>query len=540
MNAKNSSADHVAFRSAKGRLFAERKATKPACLLVLGAVGLAAATAWWCLPGRPSAAILDAAQPTARRPRIHPDYDGLVVPPNLAPLNFRIEEPGGLFFIRIRSRRGPPVEILSRSGDVEIPLDRWRRLLAENRGAELSIDVYARPREGSWRRYESVTNEIAQEQIDPYIAYRVLRPDAVYYRSIGIYQRHLESYECSAVLHGRWFGEGCLNCHAFPNADPSHLSLHVRGRYGEAAVLVEGDGAYTAAGRLGYAAWHPSGKLVVFSRFEIQLYYHTARGHTRGATDSDSMLTYYRLDRRTLKTAPPIADKARLETHPTWSPDGRYLYFASAPKPWADGQSFPAEHYAQVRYDLKRVRYDIEKDHWGPVETVLSASRTGRSNVSPRISPDGRFVLFCTCDYGEFPVYQPDSDLYLLNLKSGKYWKLECNSPCADSWHCWSSNGRWIVFSSKRPTGVFTRLYLCHVDKDGRTSKPFLLPQRDPGCDDDLLSVYNLPEFITGPVRVSPAALLQAVRDTERVQVDGITGATAKLPFPEPWRLAPQ
>jgi len=118
-----------------------------------------------------------------------------------------------------------------------------------------------------------------------------------------------------------------------------------------------------------------------------------------------------------------------------------------------------------------------------------------------------------------------------LNLQSGDFWKLECNREFADSWHCWSSNGRWIVFSSKRPTGIFTRLYLCHVDSTGHASRPFLLPQRDPGHDDDLLSVYNLPEFITGPVRVSPASLLDAVRSGRRVHVEGIQDET-----PQPTR----
>jgi hypothetical protein len=137
------------------------------------------------------------------------------------------------------------------------------------------------------------------------------------------------------------------------------------------------------------------------------------------------------------------------------------------------------------------------------------------------------------CNHGGFALYQPESDLYLLNLESGEYQPLECNSEFAESWHCWSSNGRWIVFSSKRPTGIFTQLYLCHIDRDGHASKPFLLPQRDPGHDDALVALYNLPEFMTGPVPASPAALLHAMRGTDRVQVDGITSATSSLPSPE-------
>lgn len=510
-------------------------AKETACLLSLGAVSLVAA-AWWCLPRRPSEQVLRTARLASRAPRIHPDYHGLVLPPNIAPLNFRIVESGDLFYVRIRSLRGTAVEILSRAREIEIPLGAWRRLLAENRGNPLSIVVYARTGEGGWWRYEPLTSKIAEEEIDRYLAYRQLRPDALYYRNIGIYQRHLETFQESPVLDGRWFGGGCVNCHAFRNGDPRDLSLHFRGGYGDAALLVQDGQVHTVAARLGHAAWHPSGVVVVFSRFDIQLFYHTARNQTRDAADADSLLGYYRLDQKQLKTAPPLADKAQLETQPAWSPDGRYLYFASAPKRWADAGTFPAEHYARIQYDLKRVRYDVRTDQWGDVETVLSAQRTGKSNLNPRPSPDGRFLLFGMCNYGGFALYQPDSDLYLLNLESGEYRRLECNSEFAESWHGWSSNGRWIVFSSKRPSGIFTRLYLCHVDKAGRTSKPFVLPQRNPGYYDDLLSLYNLPEFFGGPVSVSPAELLNAVRDDARVQVDGITGATAKVRFPERWR----
>lgn len=508
-----------------------------AILLVLGASAMALAAVLGCLPRRPSEQLLQTARLAARPPRIHPDYGGLVIPPNIAPLNFRVEEPGELFLVRVHSRRGTPIEIVSRSGDIEIPLPAWRRLLSENRGAALAVEVYARTSEGIWCRYPALMNEIAADEIDSHIAYRRLKPDALYYRNIGIYQRDLETFEESAVLDGRWFGDGCVNCHAFRQGDPKQLSLHFRGGYGDAALFAQEGQVHTVPTRLGHAAWHPSGKVVAFSHFDIQMFYHTARSQTRDAIDSDSLLGYYRLDRKLLKTAPPLADKGWLETQPAWSPDGRYLYFASAPKLWPGTRIFPAEHYDQVRYDLKRVPYDVQTDQWGEVETVLAAQRTGKSNLNPRPSPDGRFLLFSTCHHGGFALYQPESDLYLLDLKSGEYRKLECNSAFAESWHSWSSNGRWVVFSSKRPTGIFTRLYLCHVDKDGHTSKPFILPQRDPGYYDDLLPLYNVPEFMTGPVPTSPAALLQAVRDTERVQVDGITGATAKAPFPERRRL---
>ncbi len=491
-------------------------------VLIMVGVAVVGTVATTLIFSRPlDEAALAEARLIARRPRIQPEYFDVVIPPNIAPLNFRIEESGDQFVVRIHAVKGGAVEIVSRSPEIVIPPGAWRRLLMENRGNTLTIDVFVR-REAAWWRYGSLKNRIAEEEIDSHIVYRRLRPDALYYRTIGIYQRDLESYRESAVLDGRWFGEGCVHCHAFQERNPARMSLNFRGRYGDGCLFAHDGQIHTLAARLGHAAWHPSGKVVAFSRFDIQLFYHTARMQTRDAMDSNSDLAYYRLDRRELKTVAAIADPFQLETQPSWSPDGRYLYFASAAKLWPDYVTFPSEYFSRLRYDLKRVRYDVEADRWGPVETVLSAEQTGKSNANPRVSPDGRFLLFTLCDHGNFALYQPESDLYVLNLEDGKYRKLECNSEFAESWHSWSSNGRWIVFSSKRPTGIFTRLYLAYLDSDGRAAKPFLLPQRDPGFYDDFLGLYTLPEFVDGPIAASPRALLSAVRDTNRVPVEDI------------------
>ena len=156
-----------------------------------------------------------------------------------------------------------------------------------------------------------------------------------------------------------------------------------------------------------------------------------------------------------VKTTPALAQKDRLETYPAWSPDGRFLYFCSAPLTWTDRNVIPAQ-YDQIKYDLVRVAYDVHRDAWGPAETILSAQDTGLSILEPRISPDGRWLLFCMCKYGCFPVYQQSSDLYLIDLEAAErtgryeYRRLEVNSDESESWHSWSSNSRWIAFSSKR------------------------------------------------------------------------------------------
>jgi Tol biopolymer transport system component len=239
------------------------------------------------------------------------------------------------------------------------------------------------------------------------------------------------------------------------------------------------------------------------------------------------------VDQQKVRTAPVLSDPNRLETQPSWSPDGMFLYFASAPKLWTDMKRFPPDRYADLRYDIQRVAYDQATDTWGPIETVVSSIQMGKSCVLPRISPDGRFLLFSTCDYGCFPIYQPSTDLYIKDLRTGEVRRLECNSDFTDSWHTWSGNGRWIVFSSKRPTGRFTRLYLSFIDENGRSSKPFVLPQEDPEFYDSFLYAYNVPELISGPVKVSHRRLIQAVRSHKAIQVDALTRATPKA---EPWK----
>ena len=54
------------------------------------------------------------------------------------------------------------------------------------------------------------------------------------------------------------------------------------------------------------------------------------------------------------------------------------------------------------------------------------------------------------------------------------------NSEDTESFHNWSTNSRWLVVSSRRDDGLFTRPYFCHVDTDGKVTKAFMLPQRNP------------------------------------------------------------
>ncbi len=491
-----------------------------------------------------------------RPAKIQPDYAGSVIPPNIAPLNFIIQQDGADYFVKIYSEKGNPIEIYSKKPTVVIPKRPWHELLDSNRGRQLNMDIYVKSGAGAsssegenigWSRFRTVTARIAAEDIDNFLVYRRIRPGHSTWRDMGIYQRNLSSFDESAILNNGHFKHGCVNCHTFCGNRSEKMLISIRSPvYGSSALLVEGDKVRKIGTKFGYSSWHPSGRVAAFSVNKVRQIFHSAASEVRDVIDLDSLISYYLVDSTTVKTAPNLAKKDRLETYPAWSADGRHLYFCSAPVTWSDKTVIP-ESYDQIKYDLVRSSYDIESDRWGPLETVLCSQDTGLSILLPRISPDGRWLLFCMCDYGCFPVHQQSSDLYLMDLEAAKqtgqykYSRLDINSNESESWHSFSTNSRWIVFSSKRNSGVFTRTYIAYVDKSGKVHKPIRLPQKDPAYYDSCLWTYSVPELVTEPVRVSREKLGRAVRGSEKISVKmPVTMATPKAGEPpgyqEPWQ----
>ncbi len=484
-----------------------------ACVVVL--LGISALVAWQRRSFDFSAAVA-----VNRQPGIRPDYSDTTIPPNIAPLSFLVEEPGTGYAVRIRAERGEPIELRARGARIVIPTARWRELLGANRGRKLFIDVCVRDDEGTWKRFEPIINTIAESEIDNYLFYRLNRAIHHLFVDLNIHQRDLRTYEESLVVSNRSFGGACVNCHTISPHHPGQMILQTRGAVSGMIVIRNGKvqrvdtrslvrPGESDRGRLGkafatYSAWHPNGNVLAFSANDIFQFFH-AIGEVRDVFDGASDLALYHVDSNTVTTTPAISQPDRRETFPAWSPDGRSLYFSSA-------ESLPKKQYREVRYDLMRIGYDPETGAWGDLETVLSSEETGMSITQPRISPDGKWLLFCMSDYGSFPVYRPSSNLYLLDLESGAYHRLAVNSPRSESWHSWSANSRWIAFASKRRDGLFARLYFSYIDESGHAHKPLVLPQKDPTFYDRFIKTYNVPELAPFPAPVDSRTLGRAIR----------------------------
>lgn len=488
-----------------------------ACLLPLGVWAFLA----WHRPrfDFETADVLD------RPPSIRPDYRETVVPPNIAPLNFIVEEPGTDCVVRISAAQGEAIELRARNSQVAIPARAWRQLLEANRGKKFFMDICVRNADGMWRRFQPIANTVADSEIDNYLFYRLLKPVHTVYGEIGIYQRDLRTYTETPVVENKSFGGACVNCHTFAPNHPDRMLLQTRGtkndvNYSGTVVVRDGriDKVDTRSlakasgadrGRIGqamaaYAAWHPGGEFAAYSANDIFQFFHAVED-VRDVFDSESDLALYHVDSNRVSTSPKISRPDRLETFPAWSPDGRVLYFCAA-------DPLPRPQYKQVRYDLMRIAYDPGSGAWGELETVLRSKDTGLSITEPRVSPDGKWLLFCMSDYGSFPVYRSSSDLYLLNLETREHHRLAVNSPRSESWHCWSANSRWIAFASKRRDGVFGRIYFSYVDPTGRAHKPLRLPQEDPTFDDSLIKTYSVPELAPVPAPAHSRTLGRAVR----------------------------
>ncbi len=456
-------------------------------------------------------------------PQLYPDYVNVTIPPNIAPLNFAIQETAKKYLVRISSTEGKEITIIGKSPDIIIPMHAWKRLLQKNRGNDLNIDIATLNDDGKWRRFQTIINPIAEEEVDAYLAYRLIGCAYNYWKKMGIYERNVETFQERPLLTNKVTDGNCMNCHNVCGNDPDDMLFHMRG--GEASgmmLLHDGElkkvNTSTEFNKAGaYPSWHPNKNLIALSVNKLILFFH-ATGEPRDVLDMASDIIVYDIKQNMVTSSPKISGDEYMETFPCWSPAGNYLYFCRT-KPlenfFTEGSS--DLQWDQIRYDLARIPFDVESDTWGDVEILIDASKTGKSVTMPRVSPDGRFLLFCSTDYSNFPIYLSSSDIYLLNLETMQIVDPPINTERPETFHSWSSNSRWFVFSSKRDDGVAARPHYSYIDRDGRVSKPFVLPQKNPEFYQSYLLTYNVPEIMKKAFPVNWRRITKVAFNSEKV-----------------------
>ncbi len=445
-------------------------------------------------------------------PPMEPDYSFVTVPRNIAPLNFSYNgDEECALKVDGKTIRG-------KKGLFSLGERLWKKLMEKD---EVEMTVLVR-QDGAWKAYRPFKIYI-KEEIDPYISYRLIPPGYQGWQKMGIYQRDLTSYTQRAILTNDLTGGNCMNCHTTAGGDPSKSVFHVRAAFGGTMLINEGhieklntktDSTISA---LVYPYWHPSGDLIAFSvNKTLQAFYNHDPNRIE-VYDLASDVVVYDVRSHEITWSPLTKQEDRFETFPTFSPDGKWLYFCSAQAV----TEMPREH-RKVRYGLYRIAFNAENLSFGDqLECLYDAPAEGFSVSFPRISPDGRFLCFTRHGYGNFSIWHHDADLWMMDLQTGEKWPMEAaNSPDVDSFHSWSTNGRWMVFSSRRDDGLYTRPYITYIDEQGEASKPFLLPQKDPKAYyKRLMESFNLPAFMTAPLEMSKHRIVTEIRESSGVDV---------------------
>ena len=473
------------------------------CSLLLGLCLIAA-----CTSSAPKDVTI-----VGEQPAIYPDYIGVTIPTDIAPLDFAmLNDSVTTIDVEVRGSNGGSIHAYSKSGHLQgkndayadFDINAWHELLEQNKGGKLTVTVCAE-RDGQWTQYQDFPIYVSTDSLGEWgITYRRIAPGYEYYGHMGIYQRDLNTFEETALVDNAEMDGQCVNCHTPNRTNPDQYVYHVRGANGATIIHRNNQDLRlpgkneVLGGSMVYPYWHPGGRYLAFSTNKTSQMFHTASNKRVEVYDSSSDVFVYDTERQEVLADTLIMKKYWAENCPAFSPDGKWLYFITARR-----QVYPTD-YDKERYSLCRVSFDEATGKIGTVvDTLINTSVTGKSITWPRPSYDGRYIMYTQADYGYFSIWHTEADLWLLDLETGETRALsEVNSERAESLHSWTANSRWFLFTSRREDGLYSRIYFSSIGKDGKATKPFLLPQQDPHrYYRRLLYSYNTPDFTSKAIK---------------------------------------
>ncbi len=453
-------------------------------------------------------------------PHIYPDYVDVVVPPNIAPLNFLVDDVEDV--VAEFQVQNSKLNFGGSDNKVQIDEKEWHELLAEAKGKSLSVRVYTK-KDGKWLAYKPFSIDVAEEDIDPYVSFRVLPPTFVGYDELSIRQRNLTNFEETTIYNNRQISHGlegqCINCHSYQNYGTSNMMFHTRMQNPGTMIVSDGelifvnlktDGMISAAA---YNSWHPHLPIIAFSTDHTMQSFHTRDITKVEVMESASDLVIYDVKKNRVQVV--LNDSTEWELFPSWSPDGKYLYYCSAHYEYQQGYEDTDEllkNYKQLQYNLYRLSFDADSMAFGEPELIYDARSKNRSAVQPRVSQDGRYVLLAEGPNGLFHIWHTSAEIEILDLQTGELLDTKAmNSPLPESYPSFSSNDRWIMFESRRDDGNYTRTYFAYFDKQGKVHKPFMMPAEDPEYFRLLLRSWSRPELMKEPVRITPRQFYEKI-----------------------------
>lgn len=456
---------------------------------------------------------------------IYPDYTDISIPCNIAPLNFYVLPPATEYTLKVVGENGNTLCMKGRN-KVRFKPASWRNLLQENKGKQLRVELLLKDKTKKSEELHCFYWNV-RDSIDPYMLCRLIEPSYQMSNILQSIEYNLQTAGQRILFDNRMQDYGCVNCHTVAQSDGSNLVYHVRfnrtGTFivrGEQIKRVNLKSDRFPQGGV-YPTWHPNKNLIAFGTSSAYPFVHS-KDIVRRTEVFDSLgdIIIYDIDRNVIFTDNRMSSDTTEETFPYWSADGKWLYFCQSPNPTRDSIENDVEFSKKIKYNLVRIAFNEQTNTFGKIDTIVDFKVTEQTASFPRLTPDGRFLVFCLSDHGTFPIRHPESDLYIVDMTSSlskdSLWtpasrnflmkKMEhINSPFTESFHDFSSNGKWLMFSSKREDNLYSRPYFTYVDSMGTSSRPFLLPQKDPAFYLTFLKSYNVPVLSKTPAAISAA-----------------------------------